>query len=130
MAITTQGKYMVADAVIGGTTFSKLNTTTGYMIVGDSATAFNLANDNSNATWTAGANVTRKLLTSSSHNAAGVITAVTTFATGDANFAWNCWGLVNNVTPGSGQCFNRVVESLGTKTSAQTWVFTATITVV
>jgi hypothetical protein len=60
------------------------------------------------------------------------ITFRSTFATGDANFAWQEWGLFNG--PGTGgppttgaRMLNRKVESLGTKTSAATWVLTITL---
>lgn len=55
-----------------------------------------------------------------------------TYATTDANFAWQEWGLFNG--PGTGgppttgaRMLNRAVGSLGTKTSAATWVLTATL---
>jgi hypothetical protein len=50
-----------------------------------------------------------------------------TFATGDANWVWNEWGLFNSITDGVGRMLNRKVESLGTKTSAATWVLTITL---
>lgn len=53
------------------------------------------------------------------------ITFRATFATGDANIAWNEWGLFNAST--AGRMLNRKVESLGTKTSAATWVLTITL---
>ena len=48
------------------------------------------------------------------------------FATGDANYAWEEWGVFNAGT--GGRMLNRKVESLGTKTSAATWTFTVTLT--
>jgi hypothetical protein len=53
------------------------------------------------------------------------ITFRSTFATGDANIAWNEWGIFNAST--GGRMLNRKVESLGTKTSAATWVLTITL---
>jgi hypothetical protein len=53
------------------------------------------------------------------------ITFRSTFATGDANIAWNEWGVFNAST--GGRMLNRKVESLGTKTSAATWVITITL---
>lgn len=50
-----------------------------------------------------------------------------TFATGDANFAWQEWGIFNSITHNIGRMLNRKVESLGTKTSAATWVLTITL---
>lgn len=57
----------------------------------------------------------------------GVYTFRSTFATGDANFAWQEWGVFNAST--AGRMLNRAVTSLGTKTSAQSWQFTVTITI-
>lgn len=52
-----------------------------------------------------------------------------TFATGDANWAWEEWGIFNSPTAATGRMLNRKVQSMGTKTSAATWVATATITI-
>lgn len=65
---------------------------------------------------------------------AGVITWKATFGTADGNFAWNEWCIdigTPTVTAGTtvnATMLNRKVASLGTKTSAGTWVATATIT--
>lgn len=48
-----------------------------------------------------------------------------TFATGDANWAWNEWGLFNGSS--GGRMLNRKVQSLGTKTSAASWQLTVTL---
>ena len=48
--------------------------------------------------------------------------------TDDANWAWETWGVTNATASGAGDLLNRVQESLGTKTSAQSWQFTADIT--
>ncbi len=48
------------------------------------------------------------------------------FATTEANFAWQEWGVFNGV-PGTGRMLNRKVEALGTKTSSATWVLTLTL---
>lgn len=50
-----------------------------------------------------------------------------TFATGDANWAWQEWGIFNSPTAATGRMLNRKVESLGTKTSAATWQLTITL---
>lgn len=49
-----------------------------------------------------------------------------TFETADANFAWEEWGIFN--ASSSGRMLNRKVTALGTKTTADEWVFTVTIT--
>lgn len=65
---------------------------------------------------------------------AGVITLKSTFATGDANFVWAEWGVdigtptVTDGTTVNATLLNRKVQALGTKTSAGSWVLTATIT--
>lgn len=57
----------------------------------------------------------------------GLYTFRSTFATGDANFAWQEWAIFNAAA--AGRMLNRAVASLGTKTSAQSWQFTCTITI-
>lgn len=64
---------------------------------------------------------------SSSSAGAKSIVFRSTFATGDANFAWQEWGVFNSLTHNTGRMLNRKVESLGTKTSAATWVLTITL---
>jgi hypothetical protein len=49
-----------------------------------------------------------------------------TYASGDANQAWNEFGVLNNVT--AGKLMNRKVSAQGTKTSGQTWELTLEIT--
>jgi hypothetical protein len=58
--------------------------------------------------------------------AANTITFRSSFATGDANFAWQEWGVFNSATAATGRMLNRKVESLGTKSSG-TWTLTVTI---
>lgn len=60
------------------------------------------------------------------------ITFRSTFATTDANYVWNEWGIFNGAGTGGppttgGRMLNRKVEALGTKTSAATWVLTITL---
>jgi hypothetical protein len=55
------------------------------------------------------------------------VTYRATFGTGDANFAWNEWGLFNGAT--GGVMLNRVVEYNGTKLSGQTWVLEVVVTI-
>lgn len=55
------------------------------------------------------------------------ITYKATFGTAVANWAWQEWGIFNSPTAGTGRMLNRKVESLGTKTSAATWVLTISL---
>jgi hypothetical protein len=54
-----------------------------------------------------------------------------TFATGNANFAWNEFitdeGTVSNATAAVAVCLNRGQVAMGTKASGQTWTATETI---
>jgi len=69
----------------------------------------------------------------------GVITCQSTFASGNANFAWNEWCAATGsggITPGNHLSavatgvvmLNHKVASLGTKSSGASWVFSLTIT--
>jgi hypothetical protein len=122
MAITNAGRdFMVASTVAAASTpFSNANS---YIGVGDSTTAFA-------ATQTdliAATNKLRKAMDATYPQlATNVVTFRSTFATTDANFAWQEWGVFN--ASSAGTMLNRKVESLGTKTSAQTWQFTVTLT--
>jgi hypothetical protein len=53
---------------------------------------------------------------------------VSTFGTGDANFAWQEWGIDQGTATGStvtATMLNRAVSNQGTKASGQTWTATA-----
>lgn len=69
----------------------------------------------------------------------GVITCNSTFATGNANFAWNewCWAVGTGALTAGGTLasvatgvimLNHKVQSLGTKASGSTWTLQATVT--
>lgn len=123
MPITDAGRNHLVQAGIGAavTAFNNANSHIG---VGDSATAFAAGQTD----LVAVTNKFRKAMDATyPSGAANVITFRSTFATGDANFAWNEWGVFNAAAAGT--MLNRKVESLGTKTSSQTWQFTVTLTV-
>jgi len=59
-----------------------------------------------------------------------------TIGSGNANFAWNEWGIDNcggsnatSTTRSGGAMWNRAVSAQGTKAAGQTWVPTATLTI-
>ncbi|SEU46572.1 hypothetical protein [Nonomuraea wenchangensis] len=54
------------------------------------------------------------------------VTFRATFGTGDANFAWNEWGIFNGAA--GGRMLNRKVENLGSKSAAASWQLTVTLT--
>lgn len=112
---------MVQAAIGAGPTF--FNNANAYIGVGDSSTAFSAAHTDLQAA----SNKLRKAMDATyPSGGSNVITFRSTFATGDANFAWNEWGIFNGSSGGT--MLVRKVESLGTKTSAQTWQFTVVVT--
>lgn len=122
MPLTTAGRdYMVGAAhAAPGSLFNNANT---YIGVGDSATAFAAGQTDLQAST----NKFRKIMDATYPQvAANVSTYRATFGTSEANFAWQEWGVFN--ASSGGTMLSRKVESLGTKTSAQQWVFTVTLT--
>lgn len=120
MALTTAGINFITQAVMGlGTPFNAANTRLG---VGNGTTAFAVGQ-----TDLQGASKFRKVLDSGYPSVSGNTIALrTTFAQGEANFAWNEWGIFNAAT--GGVMLNRVVESNGTKQNNQTWILDVSIT--
>lgn len=122
MPLTNAGRDLIASLVVGagGTAFNNAN---AYIGVGDSSTAFAATQTDLQAA----SNKLRKAMDATYPTiAANVQTFRATFATGDANWAWAEWGIFNASTAGT--MLLRKVEALGTKTSAQSWQFTTTIT--
>jgi len=121
MALTTAFRDYNTTLITGtGTPFSNANS---YIGVGDSTTAFAAGQTDLQAA----SNKLRKAMDATYPTiATNQLTFRSTFATGDANFAWQEWGVFN--ASSAGTMMNRKVESLGTKTSAQSWQFTVTVT--
>ena len=115
MAMTTVGRDYITQALVGEA-FTAFNNANARIGVGDSSTAFAAGQTDLQAP----ANKLRKAMDATyPQRAANVLTFRATFGTAEANFAWNEWGVFNAAA--AGQMLNRKVESLGTKTSAQTW---------
>lgn len=122
MAITDAGRNHLVQAAIGAAV-TAFNNANSYIGVGDSTTAYSAAQTD----LVASTNKLRKAMDATyPSGGSNVITFRSTFSTSDANFAWQEWGVFN--ASSSGTMLNRKVESLGTKTSAQTWQFTTTLT--
>lgn len=110
-------------------TLTFFNNGNAYIGVGDSSTA-------EAATQTdlqASSNKLRKAMdstypqhTDATTSGAASIVFRSTFASGDANFAWAEWGVFNGSS--GGRMLNRKVASNGTKASGASWVFTVTLT--
>lgn len=122
MPITDAGRNHLVQSAIGAAV-TAFNNANSYIGVGDSTTAFSAAQTD----LVAATNKLRKAMDATyPSGGANVITFRSTFGTTDANFAWQEWGVFNGSSGGT--MLNRKVESLGTKTSAQTWQFTVVLT--
>ena len=123
MPLVDSGRNHMVQATIGAAV-TAFNNANAHLGVGDSSTAHAAGQTDLQAAT----NKLRKAMDATyPSGAANVITFRSTFGTGDANWAWNEWGTFN--ASSGGTMLNRKVESLGTKTSAQTWQFTVTLTV-
>lgn len=105
-----------------GTAYNNANS---YIGVGDSSTA----EAASQTDLQAATNKLRKAMDGGypTYGTSQQIVFRSTFASGDANYAWNEFAVFN--ASSGGTMLNRKVSSQGTKTSGQTWQVTITITV-
>lgn len=122
MPLTDAGlAAMVADVI--GESITEFDNSNAYIGVGDSTDLF----DATETDLQASTNKLRKAMDATYPQRTGVVvTFRSTFGTSDANFAWEEWAVFNAAS--SGVMLNRKVESLGTKTSAQAWQMTVTLT--
>jgi len=98
--------------------------------VGNSSTAASASQTDLQAA--AGAGNRQFELCDSVSVSAQTLTVVATFESGDANFAWEEWGVDQGTADGTtvvAPMLNRKVASMGTKASGAVWVLTITITV-
>lgn len=124
--LTTAGAVFLAKAATGLNTPTLFSASNAALGVGDSSTAAAVGQTDLQAAT----NKSRVLVTSIAESA-GVLTAVSTWGTSVGNYEWYEWGLFNSGSSQTGgTMLGRKVESpsLGTKTSAQVWTLTATIT--
>jgi hypothetical protein len=122
MPITDAGRNHLVQAGIGAAV-TAFNNANSYIGVGDSTTAFAAGQTDLQAAT----NKMRKAMDATYPNGAtNVLTFRSTFATADANWAWQEWGIFNAASGGT--MLSRKVESLGTKTNTQTWQFTTVLT--
>jgi hypothetical protein len=124
MALTTAGRDVIAAMILGEAT-TDFNNANSYLGVGDSTTAFSAAHTDLQAS----SNKLRKAMSATfPTRATNVLEFRSLFGTSDANFAWQEWASFN--APSAGTMLQRKVESLGTKTSAQSWQLTVDLTVI
>lgn len=131
--VTYGGVSALWESLVGLTTYSYFSNANAAIEVGDSTTA-------AAATQTALQAATNFLRvgmdsTYPQHTAgtgAGANAQIvfrSTFGSAQANFAWNEWGIFNNLTHGSGIMLNRKQEALGTKAVNSTWQLTVTLSI-
>lgn len=124
MALTNAGRNFIAAAIMNDGPPTFFTNANAYIGAGDSNTAYAAGQTDLQAA----SNKLRKAMESTYPSlATNVITFRSLFGTSDANWAWEEWAVFNASSSGTMLC--RKVESLGTKTSAQSWQITATITV-
>lgn len=117
-----------------GQALTFFNNTQAAMGVGDSTTAAAATQTNLQGAVVTTDRVrkamdaTYPIHTDATTSGAASIVFRSTFATTDANFAWQEWGVFNSVTDATGRMLNRKVESLGTKTSSASWQLAVTLT--
>jgi hypothetical protein len=132
MAFVNLARDMLADAISGGTSYTKFNNANSYLGVGNSATAYAAAQTNLQAAG-AGSALRKAMDATYPQRTANALVYRSTFSTSDANFAWNEWGLFNGAgagdPPTGAEMLNRLASSLGTKTAAATWILEVTITI-
>ena len=120
--LVTSGLQLLEDLLIGagGTVFSNANARIG---VGDSSTAAAIGQTDLQAAT----NKFRRVMEATFPRRSGTtVSWKSSFATGEANFAWNEWAVFNAASAGT--MLNRKVESLGTKSSG-VWTLEVAITI-
>ena len=122
MALTTAGKSLIAARLVG-TSLAAVDASNGYIGVGDSNTAFNVAQTDLQAS----SNKHREILDGAPGLSGADMTFVATFESADANFAWAEFGIFNASSSGTMLC--RKVASHGTKASGDVWTLTVVVTV-
>lgn len=128
--LLTAGLDLITKRMVIGTGYALMDNTSVRLGVGnDSATAVITDNDLSTTT-----SQLYRPLDGAPTQLNGAMTFIATFGVGDANFAWNCWGIDYKATAGSPAAsatpnglLNRKVFSFGTK-SGGSWQLTVTLT--
>lgn len=123
MPLVNAGRDLISAAIVGGT-YTAFNNANSYLGVGDSTAVFAVAQTDLQAST----NKLRKAMDATyPTQVANVLTFRSTFASADANYAWQEVAVFNASSVGT--MLSRVVTSLGTKASGSTWVLTLTLTI-
>lgn len=140
--LVTGGVSALWEYAMGRTTVGYLNNASAAIGVGTN-NASTTANETTGDTGLAATNASDRLRKGmdatypqhsdgTSGTAPKTITLRSTFATTEANFVWNEWGVFNSVAEtgtGLNRMINRKVQALGTKAAGTTWQLTVTITI-
>lgn len=123
--LLNNGINVLWQLAIGATGVTPFNNANAYLGVGDSSTA-----PSASQTGLLGTNRFFKGMDSGYPSVSGTTcTWQATYGGTEANFAWNEAGVANgNNPPTSGTLLNRLVQSMGTKQSGQTWTLRLSIT--
>jgi hypothetical protein len=124
MPLVNLARDMIAEAIIGGSTYTAFNNANAHLGVGNSNAAFSAAHTDLQG----GSTSRRPMDATFPSRAANVVTWQATWGTGEANFDWQEIGFFNHVS--AGQMLGRFLENIGVKTSSvtrqlevtQTWV--------
>lgn len=124
MPLVNAGRDFIASAIMNDGPPTFFDNSNARLGVGDSTTAYAAGQTDLQAAT----NKLRKGMEATyPQRTANVIDLRSVFATGEANFAWEEWGIFN--AGAAGTMLTRKVEALGTKTSAQTWQLDVALTV-
>lgn len=136
-SIIDRESYLGKSTIIGNLLLNSGCDEIWDLVIGDSANHFSNANcklgvgnDNTSALATqtdllGGSTKYVAMDVSYPTRASQVVTFRSTFASGDANFAWEEYVIKQDT---SAICLNRKVEAKGTKSVGETWVLTLAIT--
>lgn len=123
MGLTNAGRNEFAAAIIGANAID-FNNANAYIGAGNSSGSFAA----SQIDLQGGSTARKGMDATYPQRVANVLTFRATFSTSEANFQWLEWGVFNG-TSATGTMLNRAIEHLGTKTSAQSWQITSTLTI-
>lgn len=125
MPLTNAIRDHICKALIGSAGLTTFSNTNAYLGVGDSAAAFAVTQTDLQAAT----NKLRKGMDATfptdPPSPSNRLTFRASYATTDANWVWAEWAVFNASTVGT--MLSRVVQALGTKTSAAAWQLTVTI---
>jgi hypothetical protein len=134
MPITRLGKGALATLALGKTTVTAYCSTGACMVVGSGNAAHSATSSYLATPLTLGLSTmysgyqTISAYTATSTNVD--LTFKATFTACQANGAWEEWGIYNATASGTdGFLLNRYPAAVGTKTCAQSWEMTATVTI-